>query len=653
MLYRRRRISWPLLAAVCGCVLPARALDFEVEVGLGGCEQRGAWTPLLVRCALGPEEVPFVGRAVLGIEGYAVGEYAVPLEVPPGGEARAVLCVPTALGGEREVRLVDTAGRVLARAEARRGREWIGAADRLVLGVGGEGLAALRGQGGKGVRVATLPESSWPALRDPRSLAAVSTLALLGDGGGRLASLADDPAAVRALQRYVVDGGNLLFVARRGAPFAWRGTRLEALLPVEGLRQAAVGSHALAPLVGALPTARVPVATGTLRSGARWRQRVAGLGLLAERPLGLGRVLFLGFDPDAEPVRRGKRVGAFLLSLVAPSSPSVRIGVLREGCEEFVDVLALQRRPLAPLGFVGLSCVLLLHLVILGLAPAYLRRRGPWSAYLGPPLACGALGLGLLVAVALSRSGARAASLTVALHSVLDRAAVPDRGACLTTVACWSARNASLRLELAAGVYPALEGASPLDSLQFRQASPTYEGAPASPSRLGPLSVSANGVRGLALRTPPLLAPRLALERSPVGGLVLRSLEREARLEGVALLVVETAGVRVLWVGSLSPGEATALDLARASPLEGFEFPLEPSRGAALVRCVLPSLADFAAEVAPPPSRAGKGRVRGVLLCRGVTEPLLQLSASGRRLPPEQVEGAVLHLLPFVAPKSP
>jgi hypothetical protein len=130
---------------------------------------------------------------------------------------------------------------------------------------------------------------------------------VLGSGSDRLSD-----AAVKAIQLYALTGGTVMFVGGAGATVL-EDKRWSSILPVHNFKTATVHSSAyLNGLVDAPLSESFSVAAGTADPGAKTKSE-GGIPMVVERPVGIGKVVFLAFDPFENPLARwGGRTRLFV-----------------------------------------------------------------------------------------------------------------------------------------------------------------------------------------------------------------------------------------------------------------------------------------------------------------------------------------------------
>lgn len=142
------------------------------------------------------------------------------------------------------------------------------------------------------------------------------------------------PLARLALLEWVRRGGELWWAIDAADPLARLAPELRRELPVTSRRELSLTSlAALTELLGGqvAPISGKPfrVAPGVLREGARARAVLDEGAVLADRPLGLGRIGYLGLDPTRPPLTRWddrNRLLGEMIRVHRPSAPERQLG---------------------------------------------------------------------------------------------------------------------------------------------------------------------------------------------------------------------------------------------------------------------------------------------------------------------------------------
>lgn len=556
----------PLLGLLLALAPSARAVEVEVEVGLDEVVVEEAWSPVVVRVRLAPDDAPLDGRVVIERPRDLVGAIEAPLRLDPGQAATVRLVAPPGTSGGLVARVVDRDGRWRGEAPVARPPTTLSPEERLVLFVG-RGLLSVGDQVRRAdrPRVARLAPGQLP--RDPRLLAATRTIVLKGAAEPDLVELARDPEAVAALERWVRAGGRLVVLAS-DRPF-WRDTPLDALLParVDGAPAVERGGALVAtlgrvqgdvPLLAATPRPDAKV----LASGERWP-------LLVERELGRGQVVLSLVDVDREVVRGAENADAYIARLLAagrapPPGPRAQ------------DVHDLARTLLAATPSLGggwayliTAAALVQALGVTVLAGWASRRRGPWAGLAAPIAVSLVLAAVLLLAGALRHEPPSATALAVVTTDG------GPAGQAHLEVAVFSGVRARLGLDLPGALRPRADLRRAPDPLRLRIGPPrllvhgpstlSIEGLEVPPHGVALVGFDGDVVEG-ERATGDLLAglPRLSVETTGSTGpgwplVTVRSRE-EAPLGRMLLLAVGPGGARARWIEAMAPEASLAWD---------------------------------------------------------------------------------------------
>lgn len=298
LLKRGSRVA-VLLAAMMVLVapLPARAasaVEIEARALVGGRYEVGGWMALSV--SLVNEGEPTSGHLVAGT---SLGSARRFVEMPAGARKVVMLYVqPEAFQREVTVTYDEPNGRVDARVEVR-----VLEQSNDQVAVVGDGTGALRPQlirdGGEfgAPEPIALGPSDIPERPEP--LGGLSAIVWAGD------STALSEGQRRALERWTGDGGQLIVLG--GGDWQSRTAAFTDLLPLENL--AGVDEVSQAALAGWSGEAEAPegsatVSTGEVRDGASALVTTEeGEHLVSLRPVGAGRVIFIGSDLATDEFR--------------------------------------------------------------------------------------------------------------------------------------------------------------------------------------------------------------------------------------------------------------------------------------------------------------------------------------------------------------
>lgn len=120
---------------------------------------------------------------------------------------------------------------------------------------------------------------------------------VLGTGSERL-----NDEQVQALKLYVLTGGTVVFVGGASSP-TLTDSRWREMLPVQGLRSVTLNNSEVLERLGGTPPPTVTVTTGQPVPSAVFRKE-GDATITAERVFGLGRVVFLAFNPFEAPLSK-------------------------------------------------------------------------------------------------------------------------------------------------------------------------------------------------------------------------------------------------------------------------------------------------------------------------------------------------------------
>lgn len=569
----RARPTLALALALAGTVLAGPALAQEpsarpdllarADVGFDGTFVEGTWVPLVVTLELPPRAAPLSGRVVVEpLPTERVAWFAAPFSLPgspSGSRTRVALGVPAWGDKSFAVRVEDESGRELSVVlPSARGLEH---RDRLVLVTRLSGLAAFADPPPRGgtppqgpiLQLVRAGDGPGVELRDrfpdrPELLQGLGAVVLAEAPG--VAELVHDAARTSALEAWVRTGGEVIVVGA-GAPY-WQGTPVEEWLPVvaTGAREApAPGSLGFL----GLPFGGGTVAEATLRAGGALLEGTPSRPLVAVRPLGAGRVVFLAFDPDAPELRGLAEATRYLRGLVGPSRseafpiPPERLGHLADGVWDEVA-------PLSVPGLAGIALAALGAAAIAGVG-ARVRRGRPDRVWVAPVLAA-LLGGGVVLAASLAREPSHARSLAWVF--------VEPQGSCLAVenLALVAGDAASFEVDLAPGAHPVALERRHSELVDFRARRAGLTSTPGASPRIGPVDVVPKGVATAQV------AARGAIPQAP---------RARVHVEGTEL-VVEATGP-----DPLPAGLAVVIDRGSGRTTV-YETPAVPAGGTARVK---------------------------------------------------------------------
>ena len=276
-------------------------ISVEVEVGFDGKGRVGNWIPVVVRLEnQGPDLSAEIH--VIGNRGHPMssGSYVTDVVLPRDGRKRLTLHVPYMTATPRlEVELVAD-GEVVASLEPP--VNIIGETD-LFVGVVGRRAGAwnllttleLLGQG-REVAVAAIAPDTFP--QRPEVLHAFDVIAL---GDVSVETLL--PEMLEALEGWVAGGGTLVLSGGSNAGASLRGLpkRLMPVIPGDATELKSLSALERLGDEPILPALPIAVSSADVVSG-RVLAKEGELPLAVLSAYGKGRVLFLAFDPAAQPL---------------------------------------------------------------------------------------------------------------------------------------------------------------------------------------------------------------------------------------------------------------------------------------------------------------------------------------------------------------
>lgn len=126
-----------------------------------------------------------------------------------------------------------------------------------------------------------------------------------------------------AIRQWVLTGGHIILLGGANAPYL-KIPEIQPLMPLENLTTTSVSGLRLdIEKQPDPPRATAAITTGDLRKGAQALRLQNEKPLLASRPYGAGMALFVAFNPQEEPLRRWKGVGAVWKFIAAWAQPYV------------------------------------------------------------------------------------------------------------------------------------------------------------------------------------------------------------------------------------------------------------------------------------------------------------------------------------------
>lgn len=308
----RMAVLFAMAATFLG-VLPVRAasaVQIEARALMGGRYEVGGW--LAVAVSLVNSGEPTDGYVTAETSEGTVRSF---VEMPAGAQKVVMLYVePDAFQREIDVAYTEPNGTVRATVDVR-----VLEQSSNQYAVVGDAAGTLRPQM-LSADASSVPEPIGLAPIDlperPEPLAGLSAMIWAADSSGL------NEAQRRSLERWVADGGQLVVLG--GADWQSRTAGLQELLPLADLTAVdEVPQAGLALWAGsdAPPVTAATVATGALRDDARALIAAEdGTPLLSMRPLGAGRVVFVGSDL-ATAEHRGWEAAPRLWARILPGSP--------------------------------------------------------------------------------------------------------------------------------------------------------------------------------------------------------------------------------------------------------------------------------------------------------------------------------------------
>ena len=317
------------LMAVCrpGVVLAAdtEAIAVEVNAGFDGKARAGSWIPVTVDLEnRGPD---FDGEVRISDPSGGSGplspmyrsQYVSDVVLPRGSHKRVTVYVPYFSAAPRlEVDLVSK-GRTVKSVEV--AVSSVGEQD-LFIGVAGDRVSAwnllttlqLPSQRSL-VEVVPVPAAEFPGR--PEVLAAFDVI-ILGDVPAEALS----ESSLEALEGWVAGGGTLLLPGGANAKANLKGLP-ESLLPVVPGEAVQIGSITALEQLGSEPLASSlhPTITESRAVSGRVLAHEGGMPLAVLGSYGNGRVLFLAFDPAAQPLAGWSGMPRVWEELLFPSLP--------------------------------------------------------------------------------------------------------------------------------------------------------------------------------------------------------------------------------------------------------------------------------------------------------------------------------------------
>ncbi|MGV3616170.1 MAG: hypothetical protein ACO1SV_12620 [Fimbriimonas sp.] len=301
------------LLALCslavGAAHAADPITMDVSAALEGFSPERGTVPVAVELRNeGPD-----ARGVLRVTGDDF-QMDYPVELPRGSEKRLITYPTLGYGGARYM-LLTNQGRVL-RAYEPPGGFTVGASSVLLISDNAGELAFLRSNTGanrKEQQQGLQDSYCRPGLSPTRAIGYVGLNAVaLGAGAERMT---DDEVA--ALKSWTLTGGTLIFMGGASAPVLG-DPRWRDLLPVEKVQPRTLTSSSVLERLGGSPAPSVTVLSGQPIAGVITRTERDVL-VTAERGFGLGRTVYLAFNPLEPPLTGWSGRRTAMMRIVRPT----------------------------------------------------------------------------------------------------------------------------------------------------------------------------------------------------------------------------------------------------------------------------------------------------------------------------------------------
>ena len=290
----------PVLCLVTGMAFASDPISMEIYPALDGFAPNVGTIPVAVELRNdGPD-----ARGVLEVSGTQFDMH-YPIELPRGSQKRLLTYPTIDYGGARYLLLLDR-GRLLKNFEAPPSR---GSGTQTVLQIGDSpgDMAFLRtesvtstGNGDSSQRESNLLKDAYvkPQEAPDRPVGYANLCAvILGAGSERLSD-----EQVLALKTFSLTGGTLVFVGGASSPIL-SDPRWQDCLPATGFHAVNLRRSETLENLGGEKVPETSVMSGTPIPGALSRKDGDVL-ITAERPFGIGKILYLAFNPFELPLSR-------------------------------------------------------------------------------------------------------------------------------------------------------------------------------------------------------------------------------------------------------------------------------------------------------------------------------------------------------------
>ena len=380
-----RRLADVLLLLALWCALPpamaAGTVDIAAVVGFSDTFRSGHWTPLTVTVTnrggdlSGELEVQVTGGDDVLRGQPLVTSHRRVLELNRDSRKSLQFTVlPQGLSHPLVIR-VRAGGRELARAEVDLRTRF--ASERLLLVLSrNANLDVLNDSSVDGLRVLYPHPELLPV--HWRGYDAVAAIVLRGVSLERLNS-----SQFEALHKWIAQGG--ILAVSGGADYALlRSPRLAALLPATPLGMERMDAAALQQAFSASLDVSRPVHVNRLGPvRGRVRLRAGDTALIAERALGLGRVLYLAFDVAGYPFDRWEGMRRLWLDTLLLPPTIASLAVAESAVQSPLAALVRAEAPYFP-AYTTVFLFLLLYLGLLLASEAISVRGGTRRRWLAP-----------------------------------------------------------------------------------------------------------------------------------------------------------------------------------------------------------------------------------------------------------------------------